>query len=91
MSFFDEKYRRQLSLCGTKSGRDIDKIKECGFNVSASDGYPVIEQARMTIKAKKLYADMIEKENFFDTSCIDDENNLHKMYVYEIVSVEKDG
>lgn len=90
LSFFGEEYRRQLSFCGTKSGRDVDKIKECGFSVSSVDGYPVIAQARMTIKAKKLYADMIEKENFIDTSCIDDADNLHKMYVYEIVSVEKE-
>ena len=27
-SFFDEKYKPELSICGTKSGRDIDKVKE---------------------------------------------------------------
>ena len=33
LSFYDEKFRKQLALCGAKSGRDIDKVKECNFTV----------------------------------------------------------
>ena len=28
LSFFSQDYRKQLSLCGSKSGRDIYKVKE---------------------------------------------------------------
>ena len=28
--------KKELALCGTKSGRDLDKIQACGFSVTAS-------------------------------------------------------
>ena len=31
MSFYPEEYRKALSFCGTKSGRDYDKAKETGL------------------------------------------------------------
>lgn len=89
LSFFGANYRSQLSLCGTKSGRDLDKIKECGFHVSLEDGVPVFEEARLTVKAKKLYAAPFEEQYFIDKSCIDDAGNLHKMYVCEIEAIEE--
>ncbi len=33
LSFYPEEYREALTLCGTTRGRDIDKVKECGFTV----------------------------------------------------------
>ena len=37
LSFFGEEYRKALALCGSKSGRDVDKVKECGFTVAGAD------------------------------------------------------
>ena len=31
LSFFGSEYRRALSFCGSKSGRDFDKAEECGL------------------------------------------------------------
>lgn len=31
LSFYGEEYRKALQICGTESGRDTDKVKECGF------------------------------------------------------------
>ena len=31
LSFFDERYRRALNVCGSVSGRDTDKVKESGL------------------------------------------------------------
>ena len=36
LSFFGEEYRKALALCGSKSGRDVDKVKECGFTVAGA-------------------------------------------------------
>ena len=30
LAFFGEEYRDALALCGSKSGREVDKVKECG-------------------------------------------------------------
>ena len=54
LSFFSEDYRPQLNLCGTKSGRDIDKVKECGFTVAAGVGNaPYFEQAELVLVCRK--------------------------------------
>ena len=46
-----------MSLCGTKSGRDMDKIKECGLTVRAgAGGAPFFEEAELVLVCRKLYA-----------------------------------
>ena len=54
LTFFSEDYRKQLALCGTKSGRDMDKVKECGFTVAAAEGgAPYFEQAELALVCRK--------------------------------------
>ena len=55
LSFFPETFRPQLSLCGSKSGRDIDKTAECGFTVAASETgrAPYFEQAELVLVCRK--------------------------------------
>lgn len=46
-----------MSLCGTKSGRDMDKIKECGLTVrTGAGGAPFFEEAELVLVCRKLYA-----------------------------------
>lgn len=33
--------QRQVALCGTESGRDVDKVKKCGFTLVPSEGVSV--------------------------------------------------
>ena len=54
LAFFGEESRKALQLCGSKSGRDIDKVKECGFTVKAAEcGAPYFEQAQLVSLGKK--------------------------------------
>ena len=56
LSFFGEEYRKALALCGSKSGRDVDKVKECGFTVAgAACGAPYFEEAGLVLVCKKAY------------------------------------
>lgn len=87
LSFFDANYRSALNYCGTKSGRDADKLKECGLHAENKDGFVTFEEAKLTINTKKLYASPIEARYFIDKSIIDNPSNLHKMYVCEIESI----
>jgi hypothetical protein len=41
--------------CGKVSGRDEDKIKECGFNVKTTENGSFIDEAEIAITCKKLY------------------------------------
>ncbi len=87
LSFFCEDKKEILSFCGTKSGRDIDKIKACGLKYTLVDGYPLFDEALYTLKLKKVYSDTIEKDGFLDTDCLKwyKNDDFHTMYVCEIV------
>ena len=45
-----------LKLAGSKSGRDIDKLKESGLTKTMIDGAPTFEEAAYTLVCKKMYA-----------------------------------
>lgn len=90
MSFFDEKYRDVLSFCGSKSGRDYDKVKETGLTPAfTDDGIPYFEEAKLVLVCKKMYAQFLNDESVI----ADDEvkkwynDDYHKMYISEIKKV----
>ena len=57
LCFFGEEYRPQLNLCGTKSGRDADKVKECSFTAAAAEcGAPYFEQAELVLVCRRRMA-----------------------------------
>ena len=92
LSFYPEKYKKELSLCGSKSGRDVDKVKECGFKTEfAQCGAPYFAQARLVLVCRKLYVDDIKPELFLDRHINDwyPEKDYHKVFVGEIIEVLK--
>ena len=92
MSFFDEEYRKALQICGTKSGRDIDKVKETGLTPAfTDDGVPYFEEARLVLVCKKLYAQDLNEESIIEEAVKSNYSgdDYHRMYVSEIVSVLK--
>lgn len=90
MCFFDEAQRDALKLCGSKSGRDCDKVKETGLTPAfTEDGVPYFEQARLVLVCKKMYSQFLNEESITDNQSVDKWYNgdYHKMYISEIVSV----
>lgn len=90
MTFFDESFRRQLQLCGTKSGRDVDKIKECGFDLLFDGDTPYFGQAKLALICKKLYVQRLEPSCFIDSgvnSVNYPDNDHHYMFISEIIKV----
>ena len=93
LSFYGEEYRKALSLCGTQSGRDIDKVKECGFTVEYGVGdTPYFAQAELVLICEKLYADELKPEKFVvpavNEKCYPKED-WHTFYIGKIVEVLK--
>ena len=87
LSFFPEEYRKQLSLCGTKSGRDMDKVKECGFTVAeGAGGAPYFEQAELVLVCRKRMVQKME-ESLIPADVREKwyEGDYHTMYWGEIV------
>ena len=84
-----EAYRSALKICGTTSGKDADKLKDCNLNVTEIDGVKVIEQSRLIIIGKKAYADVIRKDNFVDSSHLKHypADDFHRVYILEIEKI----
>ncbi|MGN1080890.1 MAG: flavin reductase family protein [Acutalibacteraceae bacterium] len=72
------KYVRAVDFCGVKSGRDTDKIKECGlhFENGAEVSCPMIAESPLTLECK-----VFEKK----------ELGSHTMFLADIVSCNADS
>ena len=94
LSFYKEEYRNILQFCGTKSGRDVDKVKETGLKpVALESGAMTFEQARLTLDCRKLFKSPMTAANFIDKSILEKwygsqpGGSLHDIYVVEIEGV----
>ena len=89
LSFFDG-YKKELSLLGTVSGRDQNKIEDVDFHITYLDNVPTFQEAKLVFIVEKLYADTIKPECFIDHT-IDEQcypqKDYHIMYIAKIKSV----
>lgn len=90
LTFFKDEYRKALSFCGTKSGRDYNKDKEAGLTPFYVDGTTAYEEAEMVFVCKKQYHQEMNPE-CFDVTENDTkwypEKDYHTMYIVEIEKV----
>jgi len=90
LSFFDEKYRSALDLCGNNSGRDINKAAAAGITAihGKLTGTTTFAEARMVLECRKLYFQDIDPGNFLDEEINTNYplKDYHRMYIGEIVS-----
>ncbi len=91
LTVFEEKDRDILQFCGTKSGRDFDKVKETGLKPLFTDlGNVYYEQARLVIECQKIYADVFKEDAFIDkmiSEKVYPTKDFHKMYIGKILNV----
>nr|WP_317323520.1 flavin reductase family protein [uncultured Flavonifractor sp.] len=92
LCFFGEEYRKALALCGSKSGREVDKVKECGFTVATAEGAPYFEEADLVLVCKKAYWQDMDPTHFLDGE-IDEkwypQKDYHRIFIGEILEVLK--
>ena len=90
LSVYPEEYRDALRICGSKSGRDIDKAAVCGLTPALSaNGGVYFEEAELVIVCKKIYYNDLDPKNFLDeriANCYYPDD-YHRMYIGEIVEV----
>lgn len=85
-----EEYRQILNYCGTKSGRDEDKIAETKLTVDESEKAPIFKEARLVLICKKLYAQDLTEQSFIDKSLVEKNykaKDFHTMYIAEIEKI----
>ncbi len=75
-------------ICGSKSGRDVDKTKLCGLD-PVFDKAPYFKQARLVLVCKKQYVQKMESSCFTDKEPLERwyDNDLHYMIIGKIEKV----
>ena len=94
LSFFGEDCRKALQICGSKSGRDCDKVAEAGLHPVCLEGGEVgFSEARLTLVCRKLFRSEMRPENFIDRKLFStwyhdrSGGGLHTIFIAEIEEV----
>ena len=92
LCFFPQECRKALTILGTKSGRDCDKVAESGLTPMVVDGTMAFEEASYVLVCKKMYYEDIKKENFLDEEPLKRNyplEDFHRMYIVKIEKILK--
>jgi flavin reductase (DIM6/NTAB) family NADH-FMN oxidoreductase RutF len=91
VSAFPDRYHDALSLLGSRSGRDGDKIATAELTPEASQqvAAPSFTEADLVIECRKMYANDLNPAQFLDKSIhhIYPHQDYHRIYYGEIIAV----
>lgn len=78
-------------ICGTKSGRDCDKISLAGLTPLVQNQALTFEEARLAVVCKKIYVQDLDPNGFLDPQIHQNYplKDYHRLYCGEIVEVLK--
>lgn len=76
-------------ICGSMSGRDVNKAELSGLAPVFADNTVYFEQARLVLICKKQYADSIKEECFIDKDPLKwyENNDYHRFFIGKIEKV----
>jgi len=91
---FPERYRDALSLLGTRSGRDGDKIADAGLTpcAAACVAAPAFTEADLVIECRKIYWHDFAPDRFLDASIgrnYPPQGDYHRSYYGEILEIRQ--
>ena len=91
ITFFDDDHKKDLAICGSKSGRDIDKVKETNLIPIVLENGITFEGFRRVYVCKKIYQAPFVKEGFVDSNDIInryyEDEPFHNIYIGKILEV----
>jgi len=92
LSAFSEKYKEELQLLGSKSGRDEDKLAETGLTPEPSTKVdaPSFKEASIVLECRKIYKDEMNPKGFMNAEIMSNypgERNFHTIYFGEILAI----
>ncbi|MBQ6268798.1 MAG: flavin reductase [Bacteroidetes bacterium] len=93
LNFFnDNSHRDALNICGSTSGRDINKFVESKLTLKNDKEYACINEADLILNCNVLYVDELKENNFTNKEIVNvcyPKKDFHKIFIGEIVSVLK--
>lgn len=78
--------KQTMAFCGSKSGRDVDKVKECGLTLCYGKGdAPFFEEAELVLVCRKLYMQDLDPVGVLEEESVlpfyGKKGGWHRMYV----------
>ena len=92
LTFLKDGHRDALSLLGSKSGRDMDKMHDSGLTPIFVDGQPAFAEAELVLVCRKRCKSEIAPEDILQQETLDKwygDRDYHAMYIGEIVAAYK--
>jgi len=83
LSFFGAGFKDALNFCGSKSGRNIDKVAATGLvPVETDKGNIYFKDARLVFECRKIYFQDLQAVNFLDPGIERNypKKDYHRMY-----------
>ncbi len=90
LTFYPDNCRKALEYCGTKSGRNEDKVKGSGLTpIQTENGAIAFKEAKMIIECRKLVSQSISLDAIDNSQEREKRamQPMHKMYIGEILNV----
>ena len=86
--------RKTVALCGSKSGRDMDKIQECGLHLNPGEaiGVPTIQECPIQYECKVIHKSNVINGDL-DPRIVESAypaGDFHRVYYGEILGVYRE-
>ena len=90
LCFLEDQYKDILQFCGTRSGKDVDKIAATGLiPITSEKGSIYYQQCKLVLECRKLYSDWLKEDNFLVPGVAGKnypKKDFHRFYIGEIIS-----
>ena len=89
ISFYPEEYKKVLGILGSKSGRDMDKMRGSGLTPKYLDKGITFEEAKYTLVCRKLFKQQLAIENIPEEVVYTyyKKDAPHDMYIAEVIEI----
>ena len=90
VSVLPAEQKKVMAFCGTKSGRDVDKVKECGLTLCHGAGdAPYFAEAELVLVCKKIYAQDMDASFVLEEGPVlpfyGEKGGWHRMYMGRVL------
>ena len=91
VSFYKDKYKKEVTYLGTHSGKDTNKVEDVNFHPVKVDDSVSFKEAYLTIVCKKYYSYDLDYDKLPDDvkKRYYDGDTLHRVYYGEIVDIKE--
>ncbi len=89
ISYFPEEYKKILGVLGSKSGREMDKMKDSGLTAIKAGDSVSFQEAEVTLVCRKLFRQKLEESNMPEeiAKAMYEGQASHDMYIGEVVEI----